>query len=101
LSANILFQGRKFKTKRYKEYREELYYLLPNIKIPKEGELKIDLEFGFSNKRSDIDNPVKGFLDSLKDKYDLDDMWIYELIVKKKIVKKGEEFIKFKIKKYE
>jgi len=98
MSINEAFQGRRFKTKKYKEYREELYYLLPNMKIPK-GKLKIDLEFGFSSKRSDIDNPVKLFLDSLKDKYGIDDSIFYKLSIKKLITRKGKEFINFKIKK--
>jgi Holliday junction resolvase RusA-like endonuclease len=97
MSINEAFQGKRFKTKRYKEYREELFCLLPKISIGQE-ELCLDIEFGFSSSRSDIDNCIKPFLDALTDKYGVDDRYIYELNVKKTIVKKGNEFIKFNFK---
>jgi Holliday junction resolvase RusA-like endonuclease len=46
---------------------------------------------------ADIDNPLKPILDVLQKKYGFDDRQIYELNVKKEIVKKGDEFIKLKI----
>jgi Holliday junction resolvase RusA-like endonuclease len=53
--------------------------------------------FGFSSKLSDIDNCLKTFIDCLVKKYGVDDRYIYELHVFKTLVKKGEEYIKFKI----
>jgi len=97
LSINKSFKGRRFKTKECKEYEEEIFYTLPNIEMPK-GKLQLDLIFGFKNKLSDIDNPVKIFTDILQKKYDFDDRDIYRMTIEKQIVK--EEFIKFKIKKY-
>ena len=58
---------------------------------------KVNYVFGFSNKASDLDNPVKVLTDILQKKYGFNDKDIYEMNVKKKIVKKGEEYIKFKI----
>ena len=54
-----------------------------------------------SNSRSDIDNPVKQFLDCLTKKYGVDDSHIWEMTVKKVKVKKGEEYIRFNLKEYE
>jgi Holliday junction resolvase RusA-like endonuclease len=71
-------------------------FLLPKLEIP-EGNLQIDFEFGFSNKASDLDNPIKPFLDILQKKYGFDDSRVWKATVLKTIVKKGEEFIKFNI----
>ena len=84
------------KTELYTNYQTELLYKLPRLDLP-EKPLKITLEFGFSNKASDIDNPVKPFLDTLQEKYKFNDKDIYYLIVAKKIVEKGNEYIDFKI----
>lgn len=97
LSVNQVWQGKRFKTSKYKAYESELLYRLPKLKVNPLNKLKITLVFGFSNKLSDIDNPVKPFLDCLQKKYNFDDRNIYNLIIKKEIVKKGKEFIEFKI----
>lgn len=96
LSVNQAWQGKRFKTKEYKEYEQELWYLLPNRNVPK-GELKINIKVGYSNKCADIDNFLKPFIDVLQKKYIFSDRMIYELNIKKDIVKKGEEYIDFKI----
>ena len=62
-----------------------------------EGELELIIQFGFSSKLSDIDNGVKTFIDVLQKKYDFNDRRIYRLVVNKVIVKKGDEYINFKI----
>ena len=99
LSVNQCFQGRRFKNKKYKSYEKELLLLLPKVKIDFKRDLRVDLTFGFSSTLSDIDNPLKPLLDVLQKKYGFDDKQIQELNVKKEIVKKGKEFIKFKISK--
>lgn len=99
LSVNEAWQGRRFKSKKYKSYETELFYLLPAMSIPV-GPLSIEIEFGFSNPAKDIDNPVKPFLDILQKRYSFDDKQIYELYIVKKIVCKGKEYIAFKINKY-
>ncbi len=98
LSVNKCWQGRRFKTPLYKTWEESLLYTLPPKIDTLENELEIYLEFGFSTKTSDIDNPVKPFLDVLQKKYGFNDRQVYKLVVEKKIVKKGEEYIKFDIK---
>ena len=96
LSVNQVWQGRRFKTKAYKDYEVELLYKLPKLKIPK-GKLRMDLEYGLSSKNADIDNPTKPIIDILQKKYGFNDKVIYQLNIKKVDVKKGGEYIKIKI----
>lgn len=98
LSVNECFKGRRFRTKKYDEFILKMFALLPNkITFVDENNIKIAIEFGFSSKASDIDNCCKSFIDCLVKKYKVDDRNIYEMHVFKSIVKKGEEYIKFKI----
>lgn len=97
LSVNEAWQGRRYKTDKYKAYEKELLYLLPNKKHigNLEGPLKIDIEFGFSSAASDFDNPVKPLIDILQKKYHFNDNQIYEANIKKVIVDKGDEYVSF------
>lgn len=100
LSNNDAWEGRRKKTEDYKVYEKELFYTLPRIvKIP-DGKLQVYYEFGFSSKGSDWDNPIKQFQDIISKKYNFNDNRIYRAIVEKVIVKKGEEYIKFRISEY-
>ena len=75
--------------------------MLPKkCKIPK-GELELNIKWGFSSKLSDLDNPIKPFLDILQKKYGFNDSRVYKATIEKEIVKKGFEFIEFEIKHYE
>lgn len=96
LSVNATWKGRRYKTKEYKAYERAILLSLPKFPIPN-GKLKIYLEFGFSNKSSDWDNPIKPFQDILQKKYDFNDSRIYEAEVLKKIVPKGSEYVKFRL----
>jgi Holliday junction resolvase RusA-like endonuclease len=96
LSVNQAWQGRRFKTPLYKKYEKDLILLLPKDNYSNK-KLRIMVEFGFSNSASDIDNPLKPFLDILQKKYKINDKQIYQLSVKKTITKKGNEFINFNI----
>lgn len=69
---------------------------MPPINIKFKNNLKLDIVFGFSTSTADIDNPLKPLLDCLQKKYGFNDRSIYELHVKKEIVKKGKEFIQVK-----
>lgn len=98
MSINNAFKGRKFRTEEYNIFIIKCLRLLPDkIEIPDKTNIKLALEFGFSSKASDIDNCVKTFIDCLVKKYQVDDRFIYELHTFKTIVKKGDEFIRFKI----
>ena len=98
LSINKCFRGRKIRTIEYDIFIKNMLFLLPNtIEIPNKEHIKLAVEFGFSSKASDIDNCLKSFIDCLVKKYKVDDRFIYELHTFKTIVKKGDEFIRFKI----
>ena len=97
LSVNQAYKGRRYKTTVCKNYELLVLSKLPRIKLPPPP-FKVYYEFGFSNSASDIDNPVKIFQDILQKKYKFDDKLIHEMLVKKKKVKKGKEYIKFEIK---
>lgn len=96
LSINKAFQGRRFKTPEYKTYETELLYSLPCLSFPS-APYSFSFEFGFSNKASDIDNPVKLIVDIMQKKYGFNDKEIYQMNLVKKIVPKGEEYFKLEI----
>ena len=100
LSVNDAWKGRRFKTPAYESYEWELFSKLKPLELPR-GKLSLYITFYLSNKLSDIDNPLKPFLDILQKKYKFNDRDIYEMRIVKKIVKKGEEGIYFDIKEYE
>lgn len=95
LSTNEAWQGRRFKSRKYKAFEQEFILKLPAMELP-EPPYKLTLDFGFSNKGSDVDNPAKMCIDCLQKKYRFNDNLIYQLILNKNIVAKGEEFINFK-----
>jgi Holliday junction resolvase RusA-like endonuclease len=97
LSVNQAWAGRRFKTPKYKAYEKEMLLIIPKTKIDFNANLRLDIVFGYSSKGSDIDNGLKPLLDCLQKKLGINDNKIYELNVKKEIVKKGNEFIKIKI----
>lgn len=97
LSVNKAFKGRRFKTDEYKRYETKLKRLLPDLKIDNTKDLSIDIVWGFSSMLSDVDNPTKLFVDVLQSKYKFNDRNVIQMNLRKEKVKKGEEFIKFKI----
>ena len=99
LSVNEAWQGKRFKTPIYKWYEETILLTMPKGKVDLEEMLRIEFFFGFSNKASDLDNPVKLLLDIAQKKYGFNDKNVFELNVRKCIVKKGEEFIQMGIYK--
>jgi Holliday junction resolvase RusA-like endonuclease len=100
LSVNEAFQGRRFKTDKYKQWIQNSIIQLKLILIPESQKLKLIVVFGVSNKASDIDNPLKPLLDLIQKKYGINDNRFYKLEVTKEIVKKGKEFIKFDIQEF-
>ena len=96
LSVNQAWQGKRFKTPKYKSYEKAVLLSLPKLEVP-EGKLSLSLAFGLSSKNADIDNPVKCFIDCLQKKYGFNDRHIYKMTIEKVDVKKGDEFIDFTI----
>lgn len=97
LSVNQAWQGRRFKTKEYKAYREHLHLILPKVEVP-DGDIWLFVEFGVSNMGFDTDNGIKPFLDALQDKYGFNDRRVTAITAKKTKVKKGDEFVKFELR---
>lgn len=100
LSVNKAFMGRRFHTKKHKEWTNHVLLMLPkNINLP-EPPYEIYLKFGFSSSASDWDNPIKQVQDSLSTKYGFNDKLIRRGVVDTEIVKKGQEYFEFEIKHY-
>jgi Holliday junction resolvase RusA-like endonuclease len=97
LSINEAWQGKRYKTEAYKQYEKDLLFLFPNGKIEPTQMLRIEFFFGFSNQSSDLDNPVKLLIDIAQKKYGFNDKNVFELNVRKCLVKKGDEFIQMGI----
>jgi Holliday junction resolvase RusA-like endonuclease len=96
LSVNQVWQGKRYKTFEYKRYEVKLFMALPpKVVIPEM--IRIEFIFGFSSKASDLDNPVKPLLDILQKKYAFNDSHVWEMEIQKKIVPKGEEYMKINI----
>ena len=96
LSVNKCWQGKRFKTKEYKQYESAVMVMLKPMIVP-DGNLEVHIQAGFSNKNADLDNICKPFLDILQKKYGFNDSRIYSLNMYKRIVPKGDEFISFDI----
>lgn len=96
LSVNAAWTGSRFKTDAYKKYERDVLLLLPRMDLPAPP-YKITIQYGFSSKGSDIDNPTKMILDILQKKYLFNDSQIYDLHLLKNIVEKGREYVKINI----
>lgn len=71
--------------------------MLPkHIELP-EPPYRIYLKFGFSSALSDWDNSIKNFQDLVSEKYGFNDRLIRAGVVETEQVKKGYEYIEFKI----
>lgn len=97
LSVNEAWQGRRFKTDKYKAFETEMLYMLPKLEVPK-NKLFINIIVCYYRNTSDIDNFLKPFLDCLQKKYGFNDKQIYKLHVEKVISK--EVGFMFEIKEY-
>jgi len=96
LSVNQAWQGKRFKTPAYKRYERDVLLMLKPMAIP-DGDLAIEITYGFSNRQSDVDNPTKLFIDVLQKKYGFNDSRVTRLNLIKQQVKKGYEYIDFQI----
>lgn len=97
LSVNECWQGKRFKTAKYKAYEKQLLLMLPRILTP-EPPYEVKYTFGFSSANCDLDNPVKPLQDILQKKYGINDRYINKMTVEKVKVEKGKEFIEIEIK---
>lgn len=79
LTSNRAWQGRRFKSKEYKSYEDELLWILPKNIQPMDGPIEIRYRFFMRNhKLADWDNPIKPLQDVLvKSGIIRDDRFIY------------------------
>lgn len=93
ISTNRLFQGRRFKTKNYDAFIRAALYLAPKgIEITK-GKVGLNIDFYIKNdKKSDLDNLLKGIIDVVvKAGWIEDDRYIYSINAWKYAVKSEKE----------
>lgn len=102
LSVNKCWQGKRFKTKDYENYERELMLLLPPFDFKQTKEpLCANYLIGVSNLAFDVDNALKPLQDVLQKKYNFDDRYIFDLRIRKVLVRKGFEFVEFSIKRFD
>lgn len=100
LSINEAWVGKLRKTPKHHKYRADLLYLLPvNFTMPPPPYL-LHLEWGFSSKASDFDNPVKIFVDALAERYKFNDKLIKRCIIDVNHVATGKEYCAFAIETF-
>ena len=99
MSVNDAWKGHLIKSDAYKVYENTLAFLLPKLTLPM-APYQIEFEFGFSSASSDWDNPIKPLQDILQKKYGFNDRDVFRGIVTKTKVRKGSEYLKFKISTY-
>lgn len=92
LGINRAFQGKRYKTPEYLAFEKQVLLQLKPTSKKFDGMLRVEYFFGFSSPLADIDGPIKLVQDILCKKYHFDDRQIFELNVRKCLVKKGEEF---------
>ena len=99
LSNNQAWQGKRYKTKKYLQYQEDLRIYLKTLNLPrleKKQNFWVYYRFG-TNKLQDYDNSIKSFQDILCGELRIDDRYILGAFIEKEVVKKGSEFIKFEV----
>lgn len=98
-SVNDAWKGQRYKTDEYKQYEQDLMFILPPQKIILEPKKKyqIHFKFGFSSGASDWDNCIKTTQDCIAKRYGFNDKLIKRGIVDTEKVKKSNEFFEFEI----
>ena len=96
ISINECFQGRRFKTKKYNAFIEEMLYTMPKQKMIK-GMVRIGIAFSLKSiLRSDLDNLLKPVIDCVVKKGWIEDDRFIQSIEAHKILGDKEE-IRIKI----
>ena len=94
---------RTFKTKAYQLYQDDIRDQLMGVEWPFGKEyIEFVIEVGLSNRGADLDNTVKPLLDTYQGVFEeFNDNKVYHIELTKTITKKGDEFIKVKVNRYE
>lgn len=96
-STNKMTGRRKtYETKEYLEFRDLIAKVAGgNYGIDKKMMFRLRCVAAFSNRAGDLDNVFKPLLDSMVASMDsdFDDRQVYEIMARKRIVKKGQEYL--------
>lgn len=96
-STNKMSGRRKtYETKEYLEFRDLIAKVAGgNYGIDKKMMFRLKCTAAFSNRAGDLDNVFKPLLDSMVACMDddFDDRQVYEILARKRIVKKGQEYL--------
>jgi len=103
LSVNKAWYMNKKKSKAYNDFQEEMLPYLQGFTAPdhikdNQAVLHAELEFGFSNKKSDVDNCIKTTLDTMQCWFGFDDVIVFKVTAIKTHVKRGKDYLKIKLK---
>jgi Holliday junction resolvase RusA-like endonuclease len=106
LSTNKIYAGVKRRSHYYKKFRKNvLGYLEEEYggvqrDLCLTGNLQLHMIVGFSSPLSDLSNSVKAIEDCAAEFLGFNDRYIARILLEKRMVKKGSEFITFNLKKY-
>ena len=92
-------RNKTYKTPAYKQYQEHIREYLRGTEWPfKDMPVSFYVEAGLSNRAADIDNVIKPLLDTFQVIYDdFNDNKVYYVELQKKIVPKGDEYIRVRV----
>lgn len=97
LSVNEGYTGRRWKTEEHRVWHKSVLFLLPSkLQVPPPP-YEIYLKFGFSSEKSDFDNCIKFFVDTIAEKYKFNDKKIRRAVIDIEIVDKRKEFVEFSL----
>lgn len=103
LSTNKLYRGRRYRSSAYEKYRKEVFSFLQD-NVPKNNvcltdkPLDLYIEVGLSSVLADLSNCVKGIEDIVSQYFEFNDRMVIDIQMKKYIVKKGDEYVKLKLR---
>ena len=99
LSVNEAWQGRRFATKAYNNFKRVVSLFLNRIRAPQppDTHLFAHYRWGQSNFGADVDNPTKPFQDVLFSHWNTKDHRVVFMLLEKVKVAKGQEFIEFHV----
>jgi len=102
ISVNKAWYMNKKKSRDYMNFQEDMIPYLQGFSCPdrvrdNQTRLEAQLEFGYSSKRSDVDNCIKTTLDTMQSWFGFDDVIIFKVTAEKFHVKRGEDYLKIKL----
>jgi len=102
ISINRAWYMNKKKSKAYHTFQEEMLPYLQGFTAPKhivdnKAILHAEMEFGFSSKKSDVDNCIKTTLDTMQCWFGFDDVIVFKVTACKTHVKRGKDYLKIKL----